>query len=70
MPYTDLIETKRPMTIETAHLIWNACYQGTAADTAKGWATYTSAERMQAIETRDAHANGGQWGIWNISDRH
>ena len=69
MPYTDLIETKRPMTIETANLIWNACYQGTAADTAKGWATYTSAQRLQAIAVRqDAH--DGQYGIWNISDRH
>jgi hypothetical protein len=69
MPYTDLIETKRPMTLETANLIWTACYQGTAADTAKGWATYTSAQRLQAIAVRqDAH--DGQYGIWNISDRH
>jgi hypothetical protein len=69
MPYTDLIETKRPMTLETANLIWNACYQGTAADTAKGWATYTSAQRLQAIAVRqDAH--DGQYGTWNISDRH
>ena len=58
------------MTLETANLIWNACYQGTAAETAKGWATYTSRQRQQAIETRDAHANGGHYGIWNISDRH
>ena len=57
------------MTIETANLIWNACYQGSVEETAKGWATYTASQRMQAIETRDAHANGGQWGIWNISDR-
>ena len=55
------------MTIETANLIWNACYG--EGDCSEGWATYTSAQRMQAIETRDAHANGGQWGIWNISDR-
>ena len=69
MPYTDLIETKRLMTLETANLIWNACYQGTAADTAKGWATYTSAQRRQAIAVRqDAH--DGQYGNWNISDRH
>ena len=58
------------MTLETANLIWDACYGSPfAADTAKGWATYTASQRMQAIETRDAHANGGQWGIWNISDR-
>jgi hypothetical protein len=58
------------MTIDQANQIWNACYQGTAEETAKGWATYTSAQRLKAIETRDAHANGGHYGIWNISDRH
>ena len=58
------------MTLETANLIWNACYGSTlASETADGWARYTSAQRMQAIEVRDAHANGGQWGVWNISDR-
>ncbi|NBR62100.1 MAG: hypothetical protein EBT86_10800 [Actinobacteria bacterium] len=58
------------MTLETANLIWNACYGSPfASDTAEGWATFTSAERQEAIEVRDAHANGGQWGIWNISDR-
>ena len=67
MPYTDLMNTNE-MTLETANLIWDACYGSN--DASKGWATYTSAQRMQAIETRDAHANGGQWGIWNISDRH
>jgi hypothetical protein len=54
------------MTLETANLIWDACYGDTSGD---GWQRYTSAQRQQAIETRDAHANGGQWGIWNISDR-
>jgi hypothetical protein len=59
------------MTLETANLIWDACYGSPyAADTAKGWATYSSRQRREAIEVRDAHANGGQWGIWNISDRH
>lgn len=59
------------MTIDQANEIWNACYGSTlASETAEGWAKYTSSQRMQAIETRDAHANGGgQWGIWNISDR-
>lgn len=58
------------MTLETANLIWNACYGDIDPnDTVGGWATYTSLQRQQAIEVRDAHANGGQWGIWNISDR-
>ena len=31
------------MTIETANLIWNACYgSNLASETAEGWATYTS----------------------------
>ena len=70
MPYTDLIETKRPMTIDQANEIWTACYGSTlASETAKGWATYTSAQRLQAIAVRqDAH--DGQYGTWNISDRH
>ena len=55
------------MTITEANLIWNACYGDDL--NSDGWALYTSAQRQQAIETRDAHANGGQWGIWNISDR-
>jgi hypothetical protein len=54
------------MTIDQANEIWNACYGDTNGD---GWQRYTSLQRQQAIETRDAHANGGQWGIWNISDR-
>jgi hypothetical protein len=57
------------MTLETANLIWNACYGSIdPIDTVGGWATYSSAQRRQAIETRDAHANSG-WGMWNISDR-
>ena len=56
------------MTIDQANAIWTACYQGTAAETAEGWETYTDRQRREAIETRDAHANGG-WGVWNISDR-
>jgi len=54
------------MTLETANLIWNACYGTAAMD---GWDLYTSEQRLQAIETRNAHANGGQYGSWNISDR-
>ena len=53
------------MTLETANLIWNDCYASTDLTL---WNQYTSAQRLQAIETRDAHANGG-WGVWNISDR-
>lgn len=54
------------MTLETANQIWSDCYQSTDLSL---WDRYTDAQRRQAIETRDAHANGGQWGIWNISDR-
>ena len=58
------------MTITEANTIWHAFYgSNLASETAEGWATYTSAQRQQAIEVRDAHANGGQWGIWHISDR-
>ena len=46
------------MTLDQANQIWNACYGSPFADdTAHGWETYTSEQRMQAIETRDAHAN-------------
>jgi hypothetical protein len=70
MPYTDL-SSNNTMTLETANLIWNACYGSTlASETADGWERYTSAQRLQAIETRDAAANGGHYGIWHISDRH
>jgi len=60
------------MTIETANRIWSACYQGTAADTAKGWATYTSTQRRLAIEIRQQEHDraAGCWGTWDISDRH
>jgi hypothetical protein len=54
------------MTIETANQIWNDCYNSNDLSL---WNKYTSAQRLQAIDVRDAHANGGQWGIWNISDR-
>ena len=55
------------MTLTEANTIWTACYGDDM--NSDGWALYTSAQRLQAIEVRDAHANGGQWGIWNISDR-
>ena len=54
------------MTLETANKIWNDCY---GDPTGSKWGDYTSAQRLKAIEVRDNHANGGQWGIWNISDR-
>jgi len=57
------------MTIDQANQIWTACY-GAGVDTAQGWKVYSNAQRLQAIETRNAHAAGGQWGSWNISDRH
>jgi hypothetical protein len=58
------------MTLDEANTIWNACYGSClASETAEGWAKYTSAQRLEAIDTRDAHANGGTWGTWNISDR-
>jgi len=59
------VQTKQ-MTIDQANQIWNDCYASTDLSL---WSQYTSAQRLQAIETRDAHANGGQWGVWNISDR-
>lgn len=66
-PYTKSMNNGTQMTLETANLIWNACYGDNVTD---GWDLYTSEQRLQAIETRNAHANGGgQWGIWNISDR-
>ena len=54
------------MTLTEANLIWFDCYQSTDLTL---WDRYSSDQRLQAIQTRDAHANGGQWGIWNISDR-
>ncbi len=54
------------MTLETANRIWEDCYASTDLSL---WNQYTDRQRREAIETRDAHANGGQWGVWNISDR-
>ena len=55
------------MTITEANQIWSDCYQSTDLSL---WDRYTSDQRLEAIQTRDRHANGdGQWGIWNISDR-
>jgi hypothetical protein len=63
-PYTNLI-SKRPMTLETANLIWNACY---ASDDLSLWDLYTDRQRDEAIAVRSGSTDG-QWGIWNISDR-
>jgi hypothetical protein len=60
------MKNETAMTLETANRIWEDCYQSTDLTL---WNKYTSAQRMQAIETRDAHANGG-YGVWCISDRH
>jgi hypothetical protein len=38
------------MTLETANLIWDACYG--EGDCSEGWATYTSAQRNEAIRVR------------------
>ena len=54
------------MTIDQANQIWNDCYN---SDDLSLWNNYTSAQRLEAIKTRDNHANGGTWGVWNISDR-
>ena len=54
------------MTLTEANQIWSDCYQSTDLTL---WNRYSSAQRLQAIEVRDAHTNGGQWGVWNISDR-
>ena len=61
------MKNETTMTLETANLIWEACYGDDL--NSDGWSRYSSAERNEAIDTRNAHANGGQWGIWNISDR-
>lgn len=54
------------MTIEQANQIWFDCYQSTDLSL---WDRYSTDQRLEAIQVRDAHANGGQWGVWNISDR-
>ena len=64
------MKNETTMTLDQANLIWNACYGDDYDNAADGWDRYTSAQRQQAIDTRDAHANGGQWGFWGISDRH
>jgi hypothetical protein len=53
------------MTLETANLIWNACY---ASDDLSLWDLYTDRQRDEAIAVRSGSTDG-QWGIWNISDR-
>ncbi len=60
------------MTLTEANQIWTACYTGTAAEAAEGWATYTSAQRRLAIEIRQQEHDRQQgcWGTWSISDRH
>lgn len=61
------------MTITEANKIWNACYGSRfASETAEGWATYTSAQRLLAIEVRQQEHDRqrGCWGTWDISDRH
>ena len=57
------------MTLTEANTIWEACYGDTNGT---GWALYTSAQRLLAIEVRQqAHdRQHGGWGVWNISDRH
>lgn len=54
------------MTLTEANLIWTDCYASTDLTL---WAKYSDRQRREAIEVRDQAANG-QWGIWNISDRH
>lgn len=53
------------MTIDQANKIWHDCYASTDYTL---WNLYTSEQRLEAIQTRDRHANG-EWGVWNISDR-
>ncbi len=58
------------MTLDEANLIWNACYGSDSADVAStvdAWQTYDWKQREEAIRVRNQQ--GGQWGIWNISDR-
>ena len=58
------------MTLTEANEIWNACY-GDDLDS-DGWTRYTSAQRMEAIDTRqlEHERQHGGWGIWSVSDRH
>jgi hypothetical protein len=61
------------MTITEANEIWEACYGSClASETAEGWAKYSSAQRLEAIDTRqlEHERQHGGWGTWNISDRH
>jgi hypothetical protein len=55
------------MTLETANLIWNACYGDDL--NSDGWTRYTSRQRAEAIKVRQDAAGGPLWEIWNISDR-
>ena len=64
------MKNETTMTLDQANVIWNACYGDDYVNASDGWDRYTSAQRQQAIDVRDAHANGGQWGFWNISDRY
>lgn len=58
------------MTITEANEIWNACYGDPMADGAiDAWQRYTSHQRLQAIEIRNAQEGGVLWGVFNISDR-
>lgn len=58
------------MTLTEANLIWNACYGDDL--NSDGWERYSSAQRLEAIDTRQQHHDRqhGTWGTWNISDRH
>jgi hypothetical protein len=58
------------MTLDEANLIWNACYGSDPSDvaaTVDAWQTYDWMQRTEAIRVRNQQ--GGQWGIWHISDR-
>ena len=58
------------MTLETANQIWNDCYNSTDFNL---WDKWTWQDREEALRVRTSVALGGdsgQWGIWNISDRH
>jgi hypothetical protein len=67
-PYNKGMKNETTMTLTEANTVWTACYGDDL--NSDGWDRYTSAQRQQAIDVRDAHANGGQWGFWDISDRH
>lgn len=54
------------MTLTQANQIWTDCY---ASANYELWDKYTDSQREEAILVRN-QAIGGNYGTWDISDRH